>query len=50
MKLGLYNKKRIAKVFVKRETHNILDKVTDEIFDLAPFDYSFVFGYMKDKF
>jgi hypothetical protein len=50
MMLGLQDKKRIAKVFVKRETHNILDKVTDVIFDLAPFDISFVFGYMKDKF
>jgi hypothetical protein len=50
MMLGLQDKKRIAKVFVKRETHHILDKVTDVIFDLAPFDISFIFGYMKDKF
>ena len=48
MMLGLQDKKRIAKVFVKRETHHILDKVTDVIFDLAPFDISFIFGYMKE--
>ena len=48
MKLGLQNKKRIAKVFVKRATHNIVDKVIDVIFNLTPFDLSFIFGYMKE--
>ena len=50
MKFGLQGAKGISQVFVKRATHNIVNKVIDVIFNLTPFDLSFVFGYMNDRF
>jgi hypothetical protein len=48
MKFGLQGAKGISQVFVKRATHNIVNKVIDVIFNLTPFDLSLVFGHVKE--